>query len=184
MSNKPLKTSYKIATENFIPVQDRSNALELLGTENLPRESPRDEFYTFLQVFGKKNSFWYIASLTCENEENVAEIGIGHLSVRKGKILLVRESVYTTIINNVAHAGDAKFLPFRDVERGQTLTVSSYNPPNVESTFQEPNSLLKSNSDGPASPVKIENNSVLVCYKNKLVSVTFKELAGLLKRYL
>ena len=118
------------------------------------------------------------------NEENVAEIGIGHLSVVKGKILLVRESVYSTIINNAAHAGDGKFLPFRDVERGQTLTVSSYNPPNVESALQEPNSLLKSNSDGPASPIKIENNSVLVCYKNKLVSVTFKELAGLLKRYL
>ena len=65
MSKKPLKTSYKIATENFRPVQDRSKALELLGTENLPRDTTGDEFYTFLEVFGEDKSFYYIAELTC-----------------------------------------------------------------------------------------------------------------------
>ena len=184
MSKKPLKTSYKIATENFRPVQDRSNALELLGTENLPRENPRDEFYTFLQVFGKRNSFYYVAELTCKTEDNVAEIGIGHLVSSKGKLLLVRESVKAIFIAGEMSPGGTKFLPFHDQDPEQTLIVRSYNPPNAEATFQEPNSLLKSNPDGPPSPVKIENNSVLVCYKNKLVSVTLKELAGLLKRYL
>ena len=184
MSKKPLKTSYKIATENFRPVQDRSKALELLGTENLPRDTTGDEFYTFLEVFGEDKSFYYIAELTCEIEENIAEIGIGHLSTSNGKTLLVRESASAVITEKSLSSSDGNFLSFAERDRNQTLIVRSYNPPSAEVTLEEPNSLLKSNSDGPPSPIKIENNSVLVCVNNELASVTLEEFAGLLKRYL
>lgn len=184
MSKNPLKTSYKIATENFRPVQDRSKALELLGTENLPKNTTGDEFYTFLEVFGKKNSFYYIAELTCEIEEDIAEIGIGHLVTSNGKVLLVRESASAAITENSISSSDGNFLSFAERDHTQTLIVRSYNPPNAEVTLEEPNSLLKSNSDGPPSPIKIENNSVLVCINNELASVTLEEFAGLLKRYL
>lgn len=184
MSKKPLKTSYQIATENFKPVQDGSNALELLGTENLPRQDPRDEFATFLQVFGKKNSFYYIAQLVCPHDDNITEIGIGHLHTSRGKTFLVRESQVATFEEDNPLTNFGSLHKFEERDHEQVLTVRSYNPPSTDAVLEEPNSLLVSHKDGPPCPVKIENNSVLVCVNNKLVSVTLEELAGLLKRYL
>ena len=184
MSKKPLKTSYKIATENFKPVEDGSNALELLGIENLPRETPDDEFLTFLEVFGKRHSFYYVATLSCEHDENMTEIGIGHITTSRGKTLLVRESHHATIKQDVPLNGFPRFCDFQKRDNNQTLIVRSYNPPSPQALLEEPNSILISTKDGPPSPLKIDNDSILLCYKNKLISVTLEELAGLLKRYL
>ena len=184
MSSKPLKTTYQIATENFKPTLDGTDNLELLGTSNLPRQTPEDQFLTFSEVFGFRNSFYYIAELKCPHDDNVTEIGIGHLTRNNGRILLVRESKKLVIQEGTVLPNYGPFVSFKHKDHDQVLTIMSYTPTSLTEILVEPNSIPTSSDKSPPNAVKLKNNSILACYKNKMVPITFEELAGILKKYL
>ena len=186
MKNRPLKTTNKIATENFIESTEKRHALELLGTDNLVREDPRDSFFTFQQIYGRKHSFYYLARLVDAHDDDCAEIGIGHIeSTRTGKTLLIREQPIAEIKDN-QYFEITDPVCFQHKEKGDQLIVESYTPKDVHQLLIDKNSILVSNPESRigAESVAFENNSLLVCLKNKVVSVTIPELAELLKRYL
>ena len=89
-----LKTTTKVATENFKVHNVKDKTLELLGNDVLS-ENRRGTLYTFKDLFGFDSLFYYNAQQTCNRESQDGEYGIAYLKKQKRKTLLVRNKIFS-----------------------------------------------------------------------------------------
>tara|TARA_Y100000004_G_scaffold179749_1_gene223668 strand:+ start:200 stop:742 length:543 start_codon:yes stop_codon:yes gene_type:complete len=177
-----LKTTRKIATENFAPDPSDKNTLELLGNDVL--SETRRNLHTFKELFGFKNLFYYHAQQTCSEAAKDGELGIGYLKKKKSKTLLIRTKMLTPTFEGKPYNGNKNnFCTFPVVHPDDCLIVTSFIPSELTSFFPSKNSVLASSEEFAPSSIHLDNNSLLVCFDNQLQSMTFKEFARRLHEY-
>ena len=177
-----LKTTTKVATENFKVHNVKDKTLELLGNDVLS-ENRRGTLYTFKDLFGFDSLFYYNAQQTCNRESQDGEYGIAYLKKQKRKTLLVRKKIFSLTYKCKPYKSPEKHCTFNVIRPDDCLIVTSFIPKDVESLFPNKNSILCSSEEFAPSSFQLDNNSLLVCLDNQLQSMTFKEFARRLHEY-
>lgn len=176
MNNLPLKINNLIATENFKPLID-TNALELLGNSCLKKHNPNDDYNLFLDVYGLDCCFYYAAEQRCTINDNHTEVGIGHLVTDDSKCLLHRDKVLFKFSNN-SIVPNNQHCPFKQQDRSDCLIVHTHLPTSLLELLAFPNSIIISNSHGLPSPLKVNENSLLIRLNDTIQSLSLKDLSS------
>jgi hypothetical protein len=177
-----LRTTTKVATENFKVHNIKDKTLELLGNDVLS-ESRGGPLYTFKDLFGFDSLFYYNAQQTCNRESQDGEYGVAYLKKYKRKTLLVRKKTFKLTYKGRPYDSQESHCNFPVVQPDDCLIVTSFIPKDVESLFPNKNSILCSSEEFAPSSFQLDNNSLLVCFDNQLQSMTFKEFARRLHEY-
>lgn len=178
-----LKTTKKIATENFQTYAPDDHTLELLGNDILMES--RGPLHTFKELFGFNSFFHYYAEHGCQKfNKKDGEAGIGFLTRKNDKILLIRKKILIITYEGIPiNVPKGRYCTFPIVDPDDCLIVTSIIPNDISSFFPNKNSVLCASEEFAPNSFQLDNNSLLVCFDNQLQSMTFKEFARHLHEY-
>ena len=176
--SRRLKTSRKTAQENF-QVDNSTGHLQLLGT--VPDTI---NVFPFETIFDKDTKFHYLAQNACTGEVKDTEIGIGHVEVRNGSSYIVRDEALLFFYGDIQRTPACKLLAFNKDSDADCLIVTSFIPKDVSSLLPDKNSIIVSDESFAPATITLDDNSLLVSLNGVLCSITFKEFAKHLKKYL
>ena len=176
-----LKNTQKIVVENFKRCNKDREVLKLLGNESIQKESPLDVLDTFNNVFGLNNCFYYFAQ-ELHNEKSLdGEIGLAHLEETDEGIVLVRERCCMNLFEGQPVQHKPQFNGFEPTKPDSELMINNFTPNNFADALVHPNSIITCREPFVPESLFMHDNSVLVCVKGVMRSVTFDEFTKLLR---